>query len=128
MKHKHVASKTKPGPELRNWRRIAIGGETAFLIGEVSGHPLLNDGWMTSSPLVALDPRNGWAQTMSRRYVLAEPYPDELALPDGAVDALVARLFDDVGVIALADLPRALAAAEAIARKLAEPISVESRH
>lgn len=128
MKHKHVASKTKPGPELRNWRRIAIGGETAFLIGEVSGHPLLPDGWMTSSPLIAFDPGNGWAQTMSRRYALAEPYPEELALPDGAVDALMARLFDGVGVIALADLSRTLAAAEAIARKLAEPIGGETRH
>ena len=128
MKHKHVASKTKPGPELRNWRRIAIGGETAFLIGEVSGHPLLNDGWMTSSPLVALDPRNGWARTMSRRYILGEPYPDDRALPEGAVDALVARLFDCVGVIALENLPRALATAEAIARKLAEPVSGETRH
>ena len=128
MHNDHDENEGNPGPTLRNWRRIVVGGGMAFLIGEVSGHPLLNDGWMTSSPLVALDPRNGWARTMSRRYILGEPYPDDRALPEGAVDALVARLFDCVGVIALENLPRALATAEAIARKLAEPVSGETRH
>ncbi len=129
MRHERVTSKGgKPGPTLRHWRRIDVGDGLAFLVGEVSGHPLLGDGWMISSPLVAYDPANGWARTESRRYQLADPYPSDLALPDAAVGVLVSRVFDGVGVIELADLPRALAAAEAIARKLAEPISVESRH
>lgn len=128
MKRKRNASKTKPGPVLRNWRRIDVGGGMAILIGEVSGHPLLADGWMTSSPLVAFDPDNGWAQTETRCYTLADSYPDELALPDRAVDALVNRLLAGLGAIALEDLPRALAAFETIAKKLAAPITAETRH
>ena len=128
MKHQHVANKPKPGPVLRNWRRIAVDGGMAILIGEVSGHPLLGDGWMTSSPLLAFEPASGWAQTESRRYVLAEPYPDDCALPDAAVDALVSRMLAGVGALALEDLPRALAEFETIARKLAEPIAAETRH
>jgi hypothetical protein len=43
------------------------------LIGTVTGHPRLPDGWITTSPLVWIDPDRGVARTISRYYRLGRP-------------------------------------------------------
>ncbi|MHB8267120.1 DUF6634 family protein [Bradyrhizobium sp.] len=40
------------------------------LIGAVTGHPLVNDGWMTTSAVVVMSEEDGWARTVSRWYRL----------------------------------------------------------
>ena len=40
------------------------------LIGVVSGHPSIADGWCTTSVVLAADEAAGWARTVSRYYRL----------------------------------------------------------
>ncbi|MQY44454.1 hypothetical protein GG681_17560 [Epibacterium sp. SM1969] len=59
-------------PRLECWRVIS-GLEATWLRGEVTGHPILHDQRINTSPLLALNKENKWARTRSRFYVLGEP-------------------------------------------------------
>ena len=57
-------------PVLSHWTVEVLPGGLPYLIGEVSGHPQLADGWCTTSVLLAADLELGWARTLSRYYRL----------------------------------------------------------
>jgi hypothetical protein len=60
-------------PVLSNWV-LAEEPENLFrLAGMVSGHPLLADGWCTTSIVLVMDPHRKWARTVSRLYRLGQP-------------------------------------------------------
>ena len=80
-------------PILNNWRRIGIGhGSPGILVGEVSGHPSLPDGWITTSAVREIASDSSHAQTASRRYELGTPPPGDKSLPQTARDAIMTRL------------------------------------
>jgi len=72
-----TAAKADPSPEdlataplLDRWRlQVTFLGELV-LEGAVTGHPTLDDTFITTSPLIALDPDSRWARTVSRWYRL----------------------------------------------------------
>lgn len=43
------------------------------LYGVVSGHPTIEDGWCTTSPVIAADEAQMWCRTVSRYYRLGRP-------------------------------------------------------
>lgn len=57
-------------PLLTSWIIEPLPGGLLRLVGVVSGHPLIRDGWCTTSPLIAADSDAGWARTVSRYYRL----------------------------------------------------------
>lgn len=57
-------------PLLSNWVAEAPFGGNLRLIGMVSGHPSIPDGWCTTSVVRAADVDAGWARTVSRYYRL----------------------------------------------------------
>lgn len=57
-------------PLLSNWAVEAQFGGTLRLVGVVSGHPSIPDGWCTTSVVLAADTDAGWARTVSRYYRL----------------------------------------------------------
>ena len=60
-------------PVLSNWV-LAEEPENLFrLAGMVSGHPLLADGWCTTSIVLVMDPDRNWVRTVSRLYRLEKP-------------------------------------------------------
>jgi hypothetical protein len=87
-------------PVLHNWRLIAGNDDVlGVLVGEVSGHPLLPDGWIVTSPVAEVAGDRSWAQTASRRYQLSAPLPDDQPLPPAATDALLNSLFRNAGTL-----------------------------
>lgn len=60
-------------PRLDLWRPLLSPPGIPILGGHVTGHPLLRDTVITTSPLIALDADVGWARTFSRWYVLGTP-------------------------------------------------------
>ena len=88
-------------PVLSNWRIIAGNGDDVLgvLVGEVSGHPSLSDGWIVTSPVAEIAGDRSWAQTASRRYQLATPLPDDQSLPPAATDVMRSSLFRDANTI-----------------------------
>jgi hypothetical protein len=106
-------------PILRSWRLIA-GDETVLgiLVGEVCGHPLLADGWITTSAVAEIASDRSWARTASRRYVLAAALPDDRPLPPAATDAILNRLLRtaDTPLPSVAVLHRLVALAETLSR------------
>lgn len=75
-------------PVLHGWCAATLGS-TPFLLGRVSGHPLLRWGARTrTSPLFRIAPDRSWARTWSRFYVL-----------DGYTPAILFKMQAD-GVIA----------------------------
>lgn len=52
-------------PLLSHWTAGAPPGGLLCLIGEVTGHPKIADGWCTTSVLLAADIRAGWARIIS---------------------------------------------------------------
>lgn len=60
-------------PTLSGWAVEQVGENTYRLIGVVTGHPIVPDGWCTTSVVLVMDPERGWARTVSRLYRLAEP-------------------------------------------------------
>lgn len=80
-------------PLITTWRPIALpSGPSAMLVGIVSGHPLVKDGWVTTSIVLKLDRASARARTNSRWYRLGDELPDYLPLPPGAQDVLLARI------------------------------------
>ena len=61
-------------PKLDHWRALESPSGTPILWGDASGHPRLGDIWITSSHLIALNPEQSWARTVSRWYVLVSPF------------------------------------------------------
>jgi hypothetical protein len=83
-------------PILRHWRiTFEIG------IGMVSGHPTIEDGWMTTSRTVEVAADRSWLRTKSRLYRLEDLFPDDVAMPYSARDAVLARMLRNVGPIGL---------------------------
>jgi len=64
-------------PRLRLWQPVLIQRDLC-LAGLVTGHPLLPPDYITTSPLIALDPTLAWARTMSRFYRLDQPLSEAL--------------------------------------------------
>jgi len=60
-------------PVLSNWVLADEPGNLFRLAGMVSGHPLLADGWCTTSIVLVMDPHRKWARTVSRLYRLEKP-------------------------------------------------------
>ena len=57
-------------PLLSLWAVERQPGGMVRLIGVVSGHPSIADGWCTTSVVLAADEAAGWARTVSRYYRL----------------------------------------------------------
>jgi hypothetical protein len=106
-------------PVLNNWR--LVGGDENVLgtiVGEVSGHPSLPDGWVITSAVAQIAEDRSWAQTSSRRYDLGTPLPDDQPLPPAAADAVLNRLLRNAGTLpSLVALERLTE----LAAKLSEP-------
>ncbi len=104
-------------PRLEQWK-ICVRQEALFLAGEVSGHPLLGDDWISTSALIHLSDDLAWARTRSRWYKIDAPtVPEQSGPGSGGSPANV--FVCDRGVIALgapqvrimlANRPRMLAA------------------
>lgn len=88
--------KEMPDPILRNWRQVL-----KILVGQVTGHPTVKDGWMTTSIVVEMSPARDWARTQSRLYRLADPLPEHEPIPPGGQDALLTRMFRNSGEISM---------------------------
>lgn len=64
-------------PELDLWRpQITVIGELV-LEGDVRGHPILGDKAIITSPVIALDPDERWARTVSGWYRLRRHDPQK---------------------------------------------------
>lgn len=64
-------------PVLQHWRPFRTLDGSVVLGGYVSGHPVLRDGPVRTSGLLALDPDMSWARTVSRWYRLEYPASGE---------------------------------------------------
>lgn len=104
-------------PILQNWRLI-LGDAKALgiLVGQVTGHPKLLDGWITTSVVEELADDHSWAVTRSRRYVLGKPIPADQSIPPGGTDAVLNRLFRAYGTVTLAELDKLVARANALSK------------
>ncbi|WP_051201495.1 DUF6634 family protein [Paracoccus aminophilus] len=63
-------------PRLDFWQPLLDPGAMPLLFGEVTDHPKLGTTTMTSSRLIAIDRKAGWARTISRWYCLDRPFAD----------------------------------------------------
>lgn len=96
-------------PVLRNWRAIA-----GCLVGEVQGHPSIDDGWMFTSEVRKWG--DGWARTTTRRYLLEAPWPDGEPTPPKAAKPIASRILANMGTVGgIESAAEALAAAEQLA-------------
>ena len=89
-------------PVLRHWRVV----EDVILLGEVSGHPHIPDGWMTTSRIVEFADDRSYAWTQSRLYRLEDPILDAAVMPPEAKDAILARILRDAGTISMERLKK----------------------
>lgn len=69
-------------PVLDLWQPVFTGPRLC-LTGLVDGHPLLPSDWVTTSPLLVLDPDFTWARTYSRYYRLGTPLESSLSAAFG---------------------------------------------
>jgi len=86
-------------PVLHGWCAAALGS-TPFLLGQVSGHPLLRWGARTrTSPLFQIASDHSWARTWNRFYVLDGYTPEVLfkLQADGVIAADVQLVRVDGG-------------------------------
>lgn len=63
-------------PTLAGWALSDQTNNLVCLVGWVTNHPLLEEGWITTSVLLAIDPERKWARTVSRLYRLGMPLGD----------------------------------------------------
>lgn len=57
-------------PLLSNWCAELQPSGLVRLVGIVTGHPFIADGWCTTSPVLAADTAANWVRTVSRYYRL----------------------------------------------------------
>lgn len=88
-------------PILRNWRLISFenGPESSLFLGEVTGHPLLNDGWIITSPVRWISDDRSCARTVSRLYELGDEFPRDQSMPEKPRNILWTRLVISADVI-----------------------------
>lgn len=103
-------------PALDQWRLLAINA----LIGRVSNHPKLGDGWIVTSVVEELDRATKRARTLSRWYDLLDEIPPDEPLPDVAHDLLLSVLSRRV-TIALEDIPKLFALVEGLCAPPGKP-------
>lgn len=60
-------------PRLEGWAIEEVLPGLFRLVGVVSGHPEIADGWCSTSVLLVLDQHRGYAWTVSRLYKLGKP-------------------------------------------------------
>lgn len=63
-------------PRLDFWQPLLDPGAMPLLFGEVTDYPKLGTTTMSSSRLIAIDRKAGWAGTISRWYRLDRPFAD----------------------------------------------------
>ena len=101
-------------PIITQWRLLEHVCEEPYLgilAGQVTGHPIIGDGWVTTSGVRSLDRGSQKARTESRRYRLGEELPPTEPLPPGARAALLARLLRDAGTLTLSEMNELVAVA-----------------
>lgn len=77
-------------PLIDNWFLDFYPGSSAIcLVGEVSGHPHLRNGIVTTSPIMAIDAQRRWARTHGRFYRIGKRADIKLADMPGALSASV---------------------------------------
>ena len=60
-------------PSIEDWYAdFYPGGRNVCLVGQVTGHPQLDDGIVTTSPVTAIDPNYQWVRTHNRFYRLGK--------------------------------------------------------
>lgn len=64
----------KDAPVLSAWYLYPARPGVLVLVGDVSGHPTLLDGPVTTSRVLAVDEAAGWAETLNRVYRLGPKY------------------------------------------------------
>ncbi|KFC68200.1 hypothetical protein FF80_01924 [Devosia sp. LC5] len=64
------AAELANAPLLTGWAVQPMPGGLVRLVGFASGHPLLQDGCITTSAILAADEQAGWVRTVSRYYRL----------------------------------------------------------
>ena len=109
-------------PLLDLWQAaVAQSTGLPLLWGCVAGHPLLRDGWIHTSPLIALGTDLGWARTRSRWYRLGTPlnevqkkFSAHLEAKGPGCHYISASLSDHAMPIAGEQLHRALAEVRAL--------------
>ncbi|TAL79995.1 MAG: hypothetical protein EPN75_08885 [Beijerinckiaceae bacterium] len=86
-------------PVLRNWRLIAFkdSSRLGIFLGEVTNHPLLNDGWIITSPVRWISDDRNCTRTESRLYKLGDEFPRDQPLPEKPRNILFTRLFENFG-------------------------------
>jgi hypothetical protein len=60
-------------PRLEGWAIEEVSPGLFLLVGVVSGHPRVADGWCSTSVLLVLDKHRKYARTVSRLYKLGKP-------------------------------------------------------
>lgn len=65
-------SEISDAPFLDDWGAAKYGPTSVCLFGVVSGHPVLNDGLIITSKLIAIYELLGWVRTASRWYRLGQ--------------------------------------------------------
>ena len=60
-------------PRLEGWAIEEVEANLYRLVGVVTGHPTVADGWCTTSVLLVIDENRKWARTVSRLYRLGRP-------------------------------------------------------
>lgn len=90
-------------PILRNWRLIPFEDEPELrvFLGEVTGHPLLNEGWVITSPMQWISDDRSCARTHSRLYKLENEFPRDQRLPEKPRNILFSSLVTRSGVITI---------------------------
>ena len=59
-------------PIIDQWRLMQSADDAFVIVGIVSGHPRLKDGWVATSPVQRMDAADqpAWAETLNRIYRL----------------------------------------------------------
>ena len=78
LKEGHLPAEAdlQAAPLLSGWALVAEPPSLHRLVGVVSGHPIIADGWCTTSVVLVIDPQRQWARTISRLYRLKQPLED----------------------------------------------------
>lgn len=83
-------------PRIDQWRLVPVVNS---LVGKVTGHPKLRDGWIITSTVAELNRDTRRARTQSRWYELGEELPSDKPLPAPGYDLLLHTLAPKVNTI-----------------------------